>query len=403
MLNDFRVGYTLASDTLKRGNKKTTFLIVFVLGLIFMNLIFLPSLINGMMGLFVGMVQDYQYGNIVIEPAENNDYIDDADNILQKIKSINRITGVAKRLEAGASLKYKENVVGATIKGIVPKDEEKVSLYPYIVKDGEFLGELSRDEIIIGAMLVQGYSGSEIYDNLGEVQVGSLVNVTYSNGVEKTYKVKGIQQGTWELTDLGALVHYKELESVFGEEISGKASSIIIRVENEGEEAEIKKKIIDVGVKEKVFTWQEKAEALVRQALQTMGIFDVMSKVVSLIVGAALIFIIIYINTLNKKKQIGILRAIGISSSSIIISYLLISLFYVCAGIIFGLILFLLITLYLQANPIVFYETMKIVPRVEIGLLFNSAIMMISMSIFAGIMPSWLVTREKILEAIWGR
>ena len=54
MINDFRVGFSLATDSLRRGNKKTTILIVFVLSLIFMNLIFLPSLINGMMGLFVG-------------------------------------------------------------------------------------------------------------------------------------------------------------------------------------------------------------------------------------------------------------------------------------------------------------------------------------------------------------
>jgi len=403
MFNDVKVGFFSASSSIKRGNKKTTFLIVFVLGLIFMNLVFLPALINGMMGLFVGMVQDYQYGNIVIEPAEDNSYINNADNVLQKVKSINEVTGAAKRLEAGASLEYKQRVVGVTIKGLVPKDEEGVSKYPDIVTDGEFLGELSRDEIMIGAMLVEGYFGAEIYDNLGEVKVGSLINVTYGNGIEKTYKVRGIHEGTWELTDLNALVHYKELESVLGEEAQGKASSIVIRIEKEGEEAEIKKKIIDVGVKEKVFTWQEKAEALVKQALQTMGIFDIMSRIVSLIVGAALIFIIIYINTLHRKREIGILKAVGITPNSIKISYVLLSLFYTCLGILFGLILFFIISFYLQANPIIFYETMEIYPQIEIGMLLQSILTMMIMSVFAGFIPAWLVTKQDILEAIWGR
>ncbi|WP_332881539.1 FtsX-like permease family protein [Methanosarcina horonobensis] len=66
-----------------------------------------------------------------------------------------------------------------------------------------------------------------------------------------------------------------------------------------------------------------------------------MSTVVGLIVGAALIFIIIYINTLNRKREIGILKAIGISPGSIIISYFFISLFYVISGVGLGLVLFL--------------------------------------------------------------
>lgn len=403
MFNDAKVGFTIASSSIKRGNKKTTFLIVFVLGLIFMNLVFLPSLINGMMDIFVGMVQDYAYGNIVIEPSEDTTYINNADNVLKKVRSVNGVSGATKRLEVGASLKHNEKVVGVNIQGLVPKGEESVSKYPDIVVDGEFLGDLSREEIMIGAMLVEGYFGAEIYDNLGEVKVGSLINVTYSNGVEKTYKVKGIHEGTWEGTDLNALVHYKELESVLGEEAQGKASTIVIKIKKEGEEAEIKKKIINVGVKEKVFTWQEKAEALMRQALQSMGILGVMSKIVSLIVGAVLIYIIIYINTLHRKREIGILKATGITSNSIRLSYVFLSLFYVSLGIILGLILFFSITFYLQANPIMFYETMEIVPLIDAGLLIQSILIMMIMSVIAGFIPAWLVTRQDMLKAIWGR
>jgi len=402
MFKDVKVGFVSASSSIKRGNKKTIVFIVFVLSLIFMNLVFLPSLINGMMALFVGFVQDYSYGNIVIEPTEDNYYIDDADNVLSKIRSVNGVTAAAKRLEAGASLSYKKKVVGANIYGLVPSDEEYVSLYPYIVKEGEFLGELSRDEIVIGAIIAGTGTGSEIYDNLGEVKVGSLINVTYSNGVEKTYKIKGIHSGGFELTDLSALVHYKELESVLGLEGS-KASSIIVKIENGEEESEIKEKIIDVGIKVDVFTWQEKAEVLIKQALQSMGSLNIMSKIISLIVGAALIFIIIYINTLNRKREIGILKAVGISPLSIMISYVFISLFYVSLGIIFGFILFLAIVFYLQMHPIVFYETMKIVPQIDAGMLIQSAVTMIIMAIVAGFIPAWFVARQDILKAIWGR
>ena len=172
MLNNAKVGYTIASSSIRRGNKKTTFFIVIVLGLIFMNLVFLPALINGMMDLFVGLVKDYAYGNIVIEPSEDNAYINNADNVLKKIRSVNGVSGAAKRLASGASITHKEKVVGAIIEGLIPTQESDVSKYADIVVDGEFLGELSRNEIMIGAMLVEGYFGAEIYNNLGEIKVG---------------------------------------------------------------------------------------------------------------------------------------------------------------------------------------------------------------------------------------
>jgi len=403
MFEDVRVGFLTAVSSIKRGNKKTSVFIVFVLALIFMNLIFLPSLINGMMGLFVGFVQDYAYGNVVIEPREGEFYINNVENVLKKVRSLSEVKGAAKRLETGASLKYKDKIVGASIIGLVPSAEEKVSNYPNIVKYGEFLGEMSRDEILIGSMIAGKGTGSEIYDNLGDVEVGSLINVTYSNGVERTYKVRGIHEGTFELTDLNALVHYKELEDVFGVEGEGKATSVIVKVNEGVEESKVKRKILDMGVKEKVYTWQEKAEVLIRQALQSIGSIGIVSKVVGLIVGASLIFIIIYINTLNRKKEIGILRAIGVTPNSIRISYVLISLFYVISGIIIGVLLFFIISFYLKAHPLTFYESIKVYPEIDMVSLMDNILITIGMAIIAGFIPAWFVTRQDLLEAIWGR
>jgi putative ABC transport system permease protein len=401
MLNDFKVGFFSARSSIKRGNKKTLAFIVFVLALIFMNLVFLPSMIGGMMGLFTGFMQ-YSYGDIVIEPSGDNIYINNADDVLQKIRAISGVTFATKRLNAGASIQYKQDVVGSSITGILPSEEYDISQYPYIISEGEFLGDISREEIIIGAMLAEGYFGSEIYDNLGAVRVGSFVNVTYSNGVVRNYKVKGIMEGTFELVDLNALVHYKEIKDVFdiGE---SKATSIVIRVNNLDDVNKIKEKIIAVGVKELVFTADEKSDALIRQAMQSIDMINVVSKYVSLIVGAALILIIIYINVLNRKREIGILKAVGISPSSIVISYAFISIFYVSLGIIAGLILYLLLMFYFTVNPVTFYETMTIIPEIQVGLMIKSIFTMLIMSVIAGILPAWRVSKESILKAIWGR
>jgi putative ABC transport system permease protein len=401
MIDDIRVGALVAYSSIKRGNKKTLAFIVFVLSLIFMNLVFLPSFIGGISSMFTVFMQ-YPYGDIVVEPSGDNVYINNADNVLQKARAVSDVRAATKRLDVGASIQYKQKVVGSTIIGLLPSEEYDVSNYPFIISEGEFLGDLSRDEIIIGAMLVEGYFGSEIYDNLGGVRVGSLVDVTYSNGVVRTYKVKGIMEGTFELVDLNALVHYKEIEDVFGLDGS-KATSVVMRVRNSVDSAKVKEKIIAAGVKESVFTSNEKSDAILRQAMQSIGAINVISKFVSLIVGAALILIIIYINTLNRKKEIGILKAVGITPKSIVLSYAFLSMFYVSLGIFAGLALFFALMFYFQANPFVMYETIKIRPVIDFLLIIQNVFTMLIMSVIAGILPAWRVSKESILNAIWGR
>ncbi len=402
MINDIRVGALIAYCSVKRGNKKTLIFIVFVLSLIFMNLVFLPSMIGGLSGLFTGFMQDYPYGDIVIEPTGDNTYINNADNVLKKVRAVEGVRAGTKRLDVGASINHKQKVVGVTITGMLPTEEYEISRYPYIISEGDFLSDLSRDEIIIGAMIAGTGFGSEIYDNLGEVRPGAFVDVTYSNGVKRTYKVKGIMEGTFEVVDLNALVHYKEIEDVYG--LEGKeATSVVVRVDRQGTEAQIQDKIREAGVNEQIFTWADKSESLIRQAMQSMGAIDTMSKIVSLIVGAALVLIIIYINVLNRKKEIGILKAVGITPRSIVLSYAFLSTFYVSLGISAGLVLYFSLMFYFQANPVVFYETMEIRPAIDPVLLIQSVITMLTLSVIAGILPAWSVSRESILKAIWGR
>lgn len=401
MFKNFKIGAVIASSFLKRGNKKTLAFIVFVLALIFINLVFLPSMMGGLSRMFTNFME-YPYGDIVIEPSEDNTYINNAESILQKVRGVQEVRSATKRLDAGVSIQYKEKIVGSTITGLLPSEEYEISNYPYIINEGEFLGDFSRDEIIIGAMLVEGYFGSEIYDNLGTVGIGSLVNVTYSNGIKRTYKVKGIMQGRFELTDLNALVHYEEIKEVLGVD-EGKATSIIIRVKNPEDSAKVKEKIIAVGVKEPVFTNSEKSDAILRQAMETLDLVNVISRYVSLIVGASLILIIVYINVLHRKKEIGILKAIGISPNSIILGYAILSASYVLFGICAGLLLYFGLIFYFTTNPVIFYESIEIIPEIQWLLIIQSIATMVVMSVIAGVIPAWFVTKEKMIEAIWGR
>lgn len=403
MFNDAKVGFLIAYNTLKRGNKKTTFLTIFILSLIFVNLIFLPSMINGMMNIFVGTVIDYSYSNIIIEPAKENLYIENSNLLLKKINSINGVECATRRLASAGTLKYNQKFVGANILGINPETEMAVSKYDDIIKQGEFLTSMSRDEIVLGALLAGKENGPELYDDLGGVNVGTRINVTFSNGVTRSYKIKGIHEAGPEISDLIALVHYKELEDVLGIKGQERASTVIIKIENLGDEASIKEELVNLGIKEEIYTWQEKIQDIIRDLVKSFGLLTILSEIVSLIIAIFVIFIILYINTLHRKKQIGILKAIGITPLSIIFSYIMMSLFYIISGLIFGTILLGLILLYLQYNPIIFYETISLTPKLDIAVAIRSIISLLLTSIIAGFIPAWMVVRQDILNSIWDR
>lgn len=403
MLNEIRVGYSLAFDTLKRGNIKTTLLIIFVLMLIFLNLVFSPAVINGMTSIFTEAVVEYSYGDIIIEPNDNELYIENSDDIISKIDSLNGVFGATKRLTIGASFRYKEKLVGSNILGVVPEKDKEISQFDNIVAEGEFLTESSSDEIMLGRFLAGKESGPEIYDDLGGVSVGTRINVTFSNSVTRSYKVKGIHEGGPEISDLIALINFKELEDILGISNQGKSSMIIVKIQNKEDLDLIKQKILEIGIKEKIYTWEEKIQDIIKDIMQSFGTLTAVTKIISIIIAVFVLFIVIYINTLNKIKQIGILKAIGITPNSIVVSYLFMSLFYTFFAILAGLVALYLLILYFSAHPITFYESIRLVPKVDSGTLFQSIIYLFATAIIAGFIPAWLATRKKILEAIWGR
>lgn len=403
MSNDLRVGFSLAINSLRRGNKKTTILTIIVLMLIFVNLVFLPALITGVMNVFVSTITDYVYGDITIEPLEGKAYISNANSIIKTINNINGVVAASKRLTAGATLTHKEKFTGANILGIIPEDEALVSKFEEVMKEGEFLSSMSRNEIVLGAYVSGEEGGPEILQGLGGIKTGTLINVTYSNGVSRDYKVKGIFKGGQEVSDTVALVHYKELESVLGVEGQDKASSILIKVEKTGMEPDIKNELISFGVKEDIQTWQDKVKDIIQDTLRIFDMLTITTRIVSFIIAIFVLFIIIYINTLNKRRQIGILKAIGITQKSIIISRMIMSIFYTISGLLVGGIVLALIIAYFNYNPIHFYESMYVIPKITSYYVIEGVIGLLITSLIAGFFPAWLVTREPILKAIWGR
>jgi putative ABC transport system permease protein len=123
---------------------------------------------------------------------------------------------------------------------------------------------------------------------------------------------------------------------------------------------------------------------------------------IGLIVAAIVMFIVIYINVVHKKRQIGILRAIGISRSVVYGSYLIQSFLFAILGIIIGGLLFGYgLMPYFKSHPIDLSigQVSLLIDPVNVR---NSVIGILLAAVLAGIIPVVNIVRQSIIKAIWG-
>jgi ABC-type lipoprotein release transport system permease subunit len=100
--------------------------------------------------------------------------------------------------------------------------------------EGSFLEVMDRNKIIIGKEIAGGYGGSLDHLSLGNILIGDTVDVKFSNGIKRSYIVKGIFSVKNTQVDQMAFITKKEMESVLG--VHGWASEILVKIANKGEE-----------------------------------------------------------------------------------------------------------------------------------------------------------------------
>ncbi len=401
VLNNLKLGFFLARKKILR--EKGIFIFTsLIVTLGFFNIFFLTSFMTGMGESMDNQLIELQFGNIIIDHKEDQMYIDDADQLMNKIRRIPGIAGVTKRLRIGATLETDQRgkrVAPWYFLGIDPDEEIYITNLQDFLIDGSYLSSSDDDKIMIGTEMVGKGDGLviPIEDSL-ESNVGDWIFVTYENGIRKKYKLKGIIGARDLFSIISAYITIDEAERILN--VSNKASSIHIR-SPKGKEKEYVQKIIELGVNEEVLTWQDKA---VMNAAITDS-FDIMNnifKIVGLFIVFITIIIIIYINILNSKKSIGIFRAIGVKKITITFSYLCISFLYALSGIIFGSIIILPFFKYLASNPV---ETTigSIYPIFNLFSYSAAVVSLIISALIGSLVPSLNIIKKNIMDLILGR
>jgi len=133
--------------------------------------------------------------------------------------------------------------------------------------------------------------------------------------------------------------------------------------------------------------------------MESFSIIGLISMMVSLVIAIVVIFIVIMIKTLNNRRQIGFLKAIGVEKSVIMHSYGFQVVLLSLAGILMGFLFTGLVILYMTYYPMVTPEFTATPFVTPLDLAWNG-IILFAASVAAGYLPAWKVSRENIQDVI---
>jgi putative ABC transport system permease protein len=407
MIPSLRVAIFLAAKSIIRGNIGVTLLTIVILILVALNLVFVPGLLNGLVKSANGQLINNYSSDIIIGAKGRNEQINHANDLLHQIESINGVVAVTARTNIGATLKYKEKQgderqVGCTIYGSMPEREKKVFDIAQYLIEGSYLEPRDRDQIMLGVQLAGVDDESvELYArSLRHVHAGDKIVVTFSNGFVKEYKVKGIFRTGFIQTDLQAFVSTLEFESIIPS-MRDMAINIHVKLANNAKPEEVIMRIKSFRDNLDFQTWEQNA-GIVKSMTTSFHIINQILDVVNTLVAGITIFIVTYVDVVNRRRQIGILRAIGIKKQPITASYLLRALFYVVIGLILSWVLFIYAVIPLEANDPFYFPFGPVFLTADFPMLIRTAILLSVVSLVAAFIPVWLVMRIKIMDAIWG-
>lgn len=414
-MRNLRIGFLLGLRQIQRANLWTTGLIIFVMMLTFLNLIAVSGVLVGLIAGAERAVRTESLGDIIIGEKDGEDNILQTDTIIRQIETFPEIDSYSVRYEGGGTLEanYKErrdltgerDTASVSVTGIDPVLEEQMTHLSGTVVDGEYLNENEEGYILIGVYYIKEYAEQfgDIFETVEGVKPGDTVRLTVGD-TSKEFIVKGIIQSKVDEVSLNTYIPEREFRRLFNR-IDRNADQIVIRVTKEGSEAEVKEALLasGLGAYGKIQTFEEGKPKFITDIKNTMNLLGTFIGSIGIVVASITIFIIIFINALSRRRQIGILKGIGISRGAIEVAYVLQAAFYALLGsALGGLLTYAFLVPYFEQNPIKFpfSDGILVAPPDETFLRF---IVLFVITLIAGFLPAWMIVKKNTLDSILGR
>lgn len=414
-MRDLRIGLFLGLRQIQRANLWTTLLIIVVILFTFLNLVALSGILIGIVDGALKGVRSEALGDITINPLDGETRIQETQRLVEELKTYPEIASFSERFTGLATVEanYKErrslsaepDIVAVTVTGINPEAEEGTTKLSSLIREGSYLDSSESGYILIGKYNIDRYAAEfgDVFESLENIYPGDTVRVTVGDQ-SREFIVKGIVDSKVDLVSIGVYIPEKEFRRMF-DRADYNANQIAIKLKPGYDEIAVRDQLrkSDLVTLAKINGFNEDIPKFIVDVRKTFDILGLFTGAIGLLVASITIFIVIFINALSRRRQIGILKAIGITRRTIEYAYITQATFYAVAGSALGIAItyFILIPYFLE-NPINFpfsYASLSI----QADDMFIRASALLVVTLIAGFVPAWMITRQNTLNSILGR
>ncbi|MBP6975582.1 MAG: ABC transporter permease [Candidatus Moranbacteria bacterium] len=334
--------------------------------------------------------------DIVILPESEKTSIPKAEQIASDLDSWPEIAATSVRSLSEGIVRYEEKRSSPyLIIGIDPEKERRVSQLPFQVIDGQFLSDMPDSQsIVLGLTLADTLIGTSSDDE--RPPIGDEVFLLSAKGVWRPLTIRGVIDAKSFFPNWAALLPKAELEKT---DLRQRNAQIVIRLKNPTEASAVQEKIRQAypqGII--VHTWEEES-GYISNILEAVAFITGSIHKLLLVTIFIIVSVVMYINILHQRRQIGILKSLGAENRLIISATVFQAAFFSTVAYLFGVAIFALMFWYSNAHPTpLLIGDFRFV--MDIQKIWSSFLLIFTASIAGSIIPSILSVRTTIVDIL---
>ena len=400
MKRSLKVAFFLAKRAIGRGNIRVSILSISVMVLVYLNIALGPALIDGLVDLINDKVKTTVTGDILVQPDAGEDHIPDADALASEIESIDGVEAAVPINLVGGEVRYEGRRFPGYLTAADPTDYGTVFTTSEYMIEGSILDPDDTNQIVLGINVAGADKKFDAsWASLRSVNAGDKVVVAFTNGLEKEYLVKGVFQTEMPYSDIKAFITNNEL-SLVSPELGDSATHLCVRAKEGCDLGPIMTEIRALREGLSVGTWEE-AAGMVKTSVESVRSIYVIIEAIALVVAGLTVAMVTYIDLANRRRQIGIQRAIGITKRTIILAYAFRAFFLFAIGTIVASLVFVFVIVPLERQHPVHFSFGYILFPVNVPYLAAAAVLLGIVSLLSAAIPAWQATRMQVVDAIW--
>jgi ABC-type lipoprotein release transport system permease subunit len=324
-------------------------------------------------------------GDVRVEPRDEARFRD-GEAIASQIRALSGIRDAQPvLLFAGAIGKNGTRFFGTPIYGVSP-----MLFPPYHVVEGAPLAQGDREGILLGTQYRKRLGvgvGDEIELRVIFGAAGAAIDD--DNVGRYTMKVRGIVGGS-----AGAYRFAYVDRSFLGAELGEPkgASAILVHLHDHEAAHEAAARISAAIPSAEAVGWRDDDPYLLNYLSANETVTSVSYAMVIAAVSVPM-WALLYIHVLRRRREIGVLVAMGFGAGEVFAIYLLQALVVAIIGCAVGAALGLGLIVYFQAHPLFQWETMVVRPLVAAGVFVGPALVITATALIAGSYPAWRAAR----------